>query len=346
MVQTDSLLLHLSLSRITFLSFEEKKELFKNIDSAASLALLSKEDISSIIKRDLSSRVNWHPQDNLKSAEKCLTYCNMFNIQILLNTDQKYPEILRNISDPPYLLFCRGNVDILSEKSVSVVGTRKLSSVGKEAAVKFSYDAVIDGINVISGLANGADAYAHKGAVEAYFDFVEHNKDLSKLGKTIAVLPSSIDQIVPSSNKKLASQILQSGGLIISEYEPKLQLANFHFVGRNRIIAGLSPATVVIEAPAGSGALITADFALEEGRDVFFHKATFNNLASQISNVVKSDLQVRFAQGEVTKYKIENTPEKFLEAGAPVIEDYKDYCESMKLAPGLHNRHKLQSELF
>ena len=204
----------------------------------------------------------------------------------------------------------------------------------------------MDGINVISGLANGADAYAHKGAVEAYFDFVEHNKDLSKLGKTIAVLPSSIDQIVPSSNKKLASQILQSGGLIISEYEPKLQLANFHFVGRNRIIAGLSSATVVIEAPSGSGALITADFALDYNRDVMIHEAAFGNTAEQVAQIVKKDLEVKFSSGSISKYKLENTLEKFVKDGAPVIKDYKDYCKARIEIPGTRSKKIEQGKLF
>ena len=106
--------------------------------------------------------------------------------------------------------------------------------------------------------------------MDAYFDYIETGLDASALGKTIAVLPSAIDEVLPASHKRLAAQILQTGGLLLSEYEPGRVMEKWHFVARNRIIAGLSPATIVVEAPAGSGSLITADFALEMGRDVMF----------------------------------------------------------------------------
>ena len=136
------------------------------------------------------------------------------------------------------------------------------------------------------------------------------------LGKTIAVLPSSIDEILPASHKRMAAQIIQSGGLLVSEYEPGMGMAKWHYVERNRIIAALSPATVVIEAPAGSGALITADFALEYGRDVMFHEIAFCENAQKVSHLVYTDLEKAHAKGTVSRYKLENTPEKYLEAGA------------------------------
>lgn len=341
----EELLLHLSLGRITFLSFQEKNFLYKKLDSSNTLAINSIEDIENLVGRKFSKKVLWDGKENLRMAKLALHYCGQMNIQILVNSQNEYPEILRQIADPPYLLFCRGDISLLQGKNISVVGTRKLSPLGKTAARQFAYDATMDGKNIVSGLANGADGFAHQGAVDSYFDYLEKGIDSSKLGKTIAVLPSSIDEIVPATNKKLASQILQSGGLIISEYEPKMSMATWHFVGRNRIIAGLSSATLVVEAPAGSGALITADFALENGRDVFFHKAAFEQSAKQISAIVKNQLQVEHAIGKVSKYKIENTPEKFLDAGAPVINDYKDFCLALTEAPGKRSA-PVQGELF
>lgn len=330
----DQILLHLSLGRMTFLSFQEKNFLFKKLDSSHTLAIHSIEEIEKIVNRSFSKRVVWDGQENLRMAKLALHYCNQFNIQILINTQPDYPEILRQIADPPYLLFCRGDISLLQGKNISVVGTRKLSPAGKTAARQFAYDAVMDGRNIVSGLANGADGFAHQGAIDAYFDYLEKGIDASCLGKTIAVLPSSIDEVVPYGHKRMAAQILQSGGLIISEYEPKMGMATWHFVGRNRIIAGLSAATLVVEAPAGSGALITADFALENGRDVLFHEAAFGQSAKQISAVVSNELQVEHAIGKVSKYKLENTPEKFLEAGAPVVKDYKDFCKALIEYPG------------
>lgn len=348
MLLSDSeLLLHISIARITFLTFEEKKKLANNIDSANNLGLSSIEDIEKITERTFSKKAKWDGKENLHAAEVALHYCKTLKIKVLLHSDEKYPELLRQISDPPYLLYCRGNESVLTEgRSVSVVGTRRLTQSGKNAAHRFAYDAVENGCNVISGLANGADGFAHQGALDAFFDYDEKGLDTLKLGKTIAVMPSAIDEIVPYSHKKMAEQILQSGGLLISEYEPGMGMANWHYVGRNRIIAGLSPATVVIEAPAGSGALITADFALENNRDVMFHEATFGEMAKKVADLANGELEKDHAAGKVSKYKVENRPEKFLEAGAPVIKDYKDYCKCLAEMPGMRSVVPEQGLLF
>lgn len=346
MYNDDSLILLLSLARITFLSYNEKEILLKNVSSSESLSLLTKDDISLIIKRKLTSKSIWNGKSNLEAAKKTLEYCNLFKIGILSYYSPLYPELLKNITDPPLILFYKGDISILQNNNISVVGTRRITPGGKEAALDFAYNACLNGNNIVSGLANGVDAYAHKGAINAYFDTIYKKKDVKKIGKTIAVLPSSIDNIIPVSNKKLASQILQTGGCIISEYEPNLQMATWHYVGRNRIIAALSSSTVVVEAPCGSGALITADFALEDGRDVFFHQIAFSDMAQNVNNVVKSNLEQQFAKGEVSKYKMENTPEKYLEYGAPVIKDFDDYCLALNELPGNHRNNIMQGELF
>lgn len=344
----DQLIYFLSLARIGFLSIEDKKKFEKNLDSYNDLALLSIEEIESFIGHPVSKKSKWDGPENLRMAKVALHYCEKLGIKIIPYSSQMYPEILRQIHNPPYVLFCRGNLNCLCERSVSVVGTRRLTPEGRKACHDFAYSAVMDGCNVISGLANGADGAAHTGAVNAYFDALEKQIPLETLGKTIAVIPSAIDDIVPANNKKLAENILKAGGCIISEYEPGCEMAVWHYVGRNRIIAGLSPVTVVIEAPAGSGALITADFALDFNRDLMFHEVTFGNMAAQISQVVEKDLKAKYSAGKVSKYKTENTAEKFIEAGAPVIKDYKDYCLCLAEAPGKRNKlnNSNQPELF
>ncbi|MCR4899831.1 MAG: DNA-processing protein DprA [Treponema sp.] len=350
LTQTDlddnKLILNLSLARMTFLTLEEKKKFANNIDNYSKLALLSIEDIEKETGRAFKRKTGWNGAENLRCAQNAARRCMAMKIAIVAYDDPEYPEILRQISDPPFLLFCRGNVGLLKERSVSVVGTRTASAAGTKAATSFGYDACMDGVCVVSGLANGIDGYAHRGAINAYFDAQEKGMELSKLGRTIAVLPSAIDEIVPGGHKKMAEQILQTGGCLISEYEPGMGIANWHFVGRNRIIAGLSPATVVIEAPAGSGALITADFASDYNRDVLFHEAAFGEMAEKIAAVVAGDLEKRFSTGEVSKYKLENRPEKFIKNGAPVIKDYKDYCKAMTEMPGLRSAKIIQQKLF
>ena len=347
-LDNDNLLLKLSLARITFLTLEEKKKFANLIDSASKLALFSIEEIQKLTGRSFSKRVIWDGAENLRCAKIALHHCITKKIGLVFYDDAEYPEVLRQITDAPYLLFYRGNVELLAERTVSIVGTRRVTAMGRQAAIQFAYDAAMDGVCVVSGLANGVDGCAHQGALNAWFDAHEKGGEAAcaGLGRTIAVLPSAIDEVVPYGHKKMAAQILQSGGCLISEYEPGMNIANWHFVGRNRIIAGLSPATVVIEAPAGSGALITADFATDYNRDVFFHEATFGGMAEKVSDIVSRDLEARYATGGVSKYKLENRPEKFIKDGAPVIKDYKDYCKALAEMPGIRSAKIVQQKLF
>ena len=344
--QDESVILKLFLARITFLTLQEKKKFANNIDSLSKLALCSIEDICKEIGRTIKNRIPWDGKENLRCAKIAAYKCMQLKCELLYIDDPEYPELLRQIPDAPFLLFCRGNYKLLKERSVSIVGTRQITPDGKTATKNFAYDAAMDGCNVISGLAVGVDGNAHQGAVDAFFDTDEKGADTSVVGKTIAVMPSAIDEIFPNGQKRLAAQILQTGGCLVSEYEPGDEMANWHFVGRNRIIAGLSPATVVIEAPAGSGALITADFAVDYNRDLFFHEAAFGQMAEQVAKHVSDDLERRFAAGSVSKHKLENRPEKFIKDGAPVINDYKDYCRALAEMPGTRSANIVQQKLF
>ena len=167
-----------------------------------------------------------------------------------------YPPLLAELYDPPTRLFVRGGPSaILSETAVAVVGARSCSSYGAEVAHALARDLAAAGVVVVSGLARGVDAEAHRGALEGG-------------GRTIAVLGCGIDRDYPRSHAHLAARIAASGA-VVSEYPPGTEPAPWRFPARNRIIAGLARATVVVEARTRSGALGTADFALELGRDVF-----------------------------------------------------------------------------
>ena len=323
-------LLMISLARITFLSLAEKLNLLKKLDSFNDLALLSLTDLSGICGRSLKKAI-WDGAENLRAAKKEEAVLRAKNIRMVLYTSSEYPALLRETVNAPFALFCIGDISCLSGKTVSVVGTRRIAPEAKKAAVQFAKDAAKDGVTVISGLACGVDSAAHTGAVEANLEA----ENSSLLGKTCAVLPCGIDTIVPYANRKLAENILRSGGVIVSEYVPGVPAERWRFVQRNRIIAALSPATVVVQAPSGSGSLITADFALECGRDVLFHKSAFSENAAVVRNFTESELQARFALGKASRTKLENTPEKYLEAGAPVIENYQDFCKCMTEMPGM-----------
>jgi DNA processing protein len=167
------------------------------------------------------------------------------------------PELLRQIHDPPRTLFLRGSAsaDVLEQAAVAIVGARACSPYGSQVARMLGRELAAAGLVIISGLARGVDGEAHRGALEAD-------------GITVAVLGCGIDRDYPAAHAELARRICERG-LIVSEYEAGVEPAPWRFPARNRIIAGLAAATVIVEARERSGALITADFALEDGREVF-----------------------------------------------------------------------------
>ena len=166
-----------------------------------------------------------------------------------------YPRLLSELHDPPATLFVRGDAGSLSEPGVAVVGARSCSAYGAQVARSLARELASVGLVVVSGLARGIDGEAHRGALEGG-------------GRTVAVLGCGIDRDYPRSHAELARRIVTSGA-VVSEYASGVEPAPWRFPARNRIIAGLSLATVVVEARERSGALITADFALELGREVF-----------------------------------------------------------------------------
>jgi DNA processing protein len=178
-------------------------------------------------------------------------------IAFLARRDAAYPPLLRQLHDPPDRIYLRGtgNPEILSRPAIAVVGARGCSPYGALVARSLGRDLAAAGAVVVSGLARGVDGEVHRGALEAG-------------GLTVAVLGCGIDRDYPSAHAGLAKQICDTG-LVISEYPAGVEPAPWRFPARNRIVAGLALATVVVEARSRSGALITADFALELGRDVF-----------------------------------------------------------------------------
>ncbi len=176
-------------------------------------------------------------------------------IQILTWEDELYPRRLKEIDQPPPVLYMRGELKPEDFWSVAVVGTRRVSAYGRQVADELAMFLANNGVTVISGLARGVDAIAHQSALKAG-------------GRTIAVLGCGVDRVYPPENTQLAKKIMTSGALL-SDYAPGIPPDASNFPPRNRIISGLSMATVVVEAGQTSGALITAQFAVDQGREVF-----------------------------------------------------------------------------
>lgn len=177
-------------------------------------------------------------------------------IQVLTIFDKQYPQLLKQIYDPPIILFYKGERATLSEKCMAVVGSRRMTQYGRLVTEQFSTYLAESGLVIVSGLAFGVDTIAHQSTVR-----VE--------GKTIAVLGGGLNLIFPASNQNLAAEIIQKNGVVMSEFCPDEPSLPGNFPARNRIVAGLSQGVLVTEAAEESGSLITAKLALEQGKEVF-----------------------------------------------------------------------------
>jgi len=190
--------------------------------------------------------------------------------EILTLFDKSYPENLKNIYDPPTVLYTKGSFKKEDELSIAIVGSRKCTYYGMNMADKIAEQLAAACVTIVSGLARGIDTSAHKGALKAK-------------GRTIAVLGSGLGNIYPAENKLLAEEIAKNG-VLVSEFPMQMPPDKNNFPRRNRLISGLSRAVLVVEAANKSGALITADFALEQGRDVFAVPGTADRLLSMGTN--------------------------------------------------------------
>jgi DNA processing protein len=197
-------------------------------------------------------------------------------IRALTLLDQDYPVSLREVADPPPVLFVRGRLEPGDAQAVAVVGTRRATAYGLAVAERLARDLAGAGITIVSGLAKGIDTAAHRAAVHAG-------------GRTLAVLGNGLDQVYPPENGGLARTIVDDdAGALVSEFAPGVPPDAVNFPRRNRIISGLSRCTVIVEAGERSGALITADFALEQGRDVLVVPGSvFNPMSAGPNGLLK-----------------------------------------------------------
>ncbi len=207
-----------------------------------------------------------------KAVDYDLEWLSQENNHVLTIDNPHYPELLKEIYDPPALLFVRGNVDILTYPQIAIVGSRNPSQSGAKTAFDFAHVIAKEGFVITSGLAVGIDGASHRGALDAK-------------GYTIAVAGTGLDRIYPASHKDLALDIVKTGA-IISEFPPATNAKSANFPRRNRIISGLCRGLLVVEAAAQSGSLITARMAIEQNRDVFAIPGSIYNPLSKGCNAL------------------------------------------------------------
>jgi len=280
-------LLDLIISLLPGIKLTEKILLLQNFENTNQLIVQSKRDIEIIIKRQLKEF--WDITEFIDKAGRIDTTCRIRSIKWVSYMEEDYPPLLREIYDPPSVIYYMGALPNPEKPLIGIVGTRKPSSSAAEQAYKIAGNLSRFGISVISGLALGIDAMAHRG-------------NLIGSAPSYAVLGSGIDEIYPSANRPLAKRILDSGGAVISEYPPGVHPAKWTFPARNRIISALSRSVLIVEAPLKSGALITASFALDQGKDLWvasegIENNSFDNrgtvkLASEGAEVIHSAMDV------------------------------------------------------
>jgi DNA processing protein len=264
-------LLDLIITRIPRLRSGDRMTLCREFDTESGVTCLQARDIEEICARGRGEApagrlfddeaAAWSMSAIVSRAEKDAAFMEKRGIRWVSAAESGYPPLLREIYDPPAVLFYRGALPPAETPSAAIVGTRKPCAAAARWAYETARDLSAAGVTVISGLAFGIDAMAHRGCVEA--------ASSAGAAPAAAVFGSSVDEVYPASNRSLARRIVAEGGVLLSEYPVGTRPAKWTFPARNRIISGLCRCTVIVEAGEKSGALITADFALDQGRDLY-----------------------------------------------------------------------------
>ncbi|MFH0974724.1 MAG: DNA-processing protein DprA [Spirochaetota bacterium] len=249
---------------------------------------------------------NEYPSDPYMAAEQISNICYSKGIKILSYWDPVYPKFLKEISKPPVVLYCKGNLEY--DKAIAIVGTRNSDKKSSDIARRLSFELSHTGFTIVSGMAIGIDREAHLGALKSN-------------GSTIGVLANGIDVVYPSFNRDIYSAILASEkSCLISEYPPGIFAGKWTFVRRNRIISGLALGTVVVKAAKKSGALITAQYALEQNREVFACPGlAFDNAYAGCNDLIKNGAALITGTEDILKE----------------LSDYRDRISSIENKPAI-----------
>ncbi|MGL6107421.1 DNA-processing protein DprA [Romboutsia sp.] len=271
----------------------------ENIFELSNKEIYKLENINSNIKENIVKYKSIAYLDEMKEK------LHNKSIQYVSIEDDNYPENLKHIYNPPNVLFYKGDINVFNNISLAMVGSRKATNYGIDCAKKLSKKLSDVGINIVSGLAIGIDSYSHIGCMNGN-------------SKTISVLASSVDNPLPKQNIKLANKILEEGGLLLSEYYIEDRVYPSNFSQRNRIISGISDGVIVVEAGEKSGALITVEYALNQGKNVFSLPGRIDSYNSKGSNkIIKEGAKlVDSIEDILEEYQINSIKDK---------ENYKNY---------------------
>lgn len=258
-----SVLHQIALTKIPGIGMVTAKNLVDHFGSAEAIFSASKNDLKEVSGLRKTAAEAILKKEGFERADSELDFIEKYKIQTLFYTDERYPRRLKNCYDAPVVLFYKGAADLNAGRIISVVGTRNATSYGKGLCDKLVEELASHGVLLVSGLAHGIDSLAHKACL--------------KYGvPTVGVLGHGLDRIYPKENRALAEKMLQEGGLL-SEFLSQTNPDRENFPKRNRIIAGIADATIVVEASVKGGALITAEIANSYNRDVFAYPGSVND---------------------------------------------------------------------
>lgn len=283
----------LALKLIPRLSIKKKIKLVEKFGLSSLFNSPPSQKVLSITDKQYHALIkpNWDYINNIVSQS------NKVNAQIITFDDVCYPRLLKEIYDPPLVLFLLGNAELLNHDQVAIVGSRGASVYGREKAYSFAFQLSRLSITVTSGLALGIDASAHSGA-------------LTQLGKTIGIIACGIDIIYPLRHRALYREIIEQGGAIVTEFLPGIQPKPGHFPKRNRLISGMSKGVLVVEAEVKSGSLVTAKNAIEQNRDVFAIPGSIDHHLSKGCHLL-------------------------IKQGAKLVEELADIIEEINFSPNI-----------
>ncbi len=267
------------LSCFKFLTLKKRHQLIDMYDDVANLWRYwerDKELITKIVTPEQYDQMSFVMEEAY--VNNYIKNFDAMDIKLVTIASDAYPTLLRETISPPYLLYCKGDISLLKSNCFAIVGTRRITRYGREVTNLFAHDITCAGFTIVSGLGDGVDTCAHRACLDAG-------------GKTIAVLGGGFNHIYPASNIPLAKDIIDRGGLIVSEYSPEETPANYTFPARNRIIAGLSRGVLITEATKKSGSMHTKEYALENNRDLFVVPGRITDIYSAGCNEIIKNCQ-------------------------------------------------------
>lgn len=287
-------------------------------------------------------------EDLGRFEKEAFAQMNKFGVTPITFFSDAYPQKLKSISDPPLVIYAKGDVSLLKKKSIAIVGTRKPTTYGRNVCEDFTKELSAAGLVTVSGLAYGIDS-------------VVAEKTLECGGKTIAVLAGGLDSIYPAQNTSLARRIVETGGLLLSENRVGVRPQSYFFILRNRIVSALSLGTLIVEAGQSSGTMSTANFALEQSRELFVIPGNItspqsmgtNSLIDQMPETftvspkrILYKLNIKLPEEHKSEKQIDATESKILEFLSEGEKSFDDICDSLNISPSMLSSKLIMLEMF